>query len=152
MELKIKEHPFLGIKVREDGAVLLPDNRAVPRFTLHWTYGNLELQGYRRVKIQGKTYKVHRLVAETFIDNTENKPTVDHIDRNKSNNNVSNLRWATSKEQKENTITVINRARFSVRECEDKRQYQKEYEAANRSYINKRHREYMRSRREAANG
>lgn len=152
MELKVKEHPVLGVQVREDGAVLVPDNHSVPRFTPHWTYGGLNAQGYRRVTIEGKSYKVHRLVAETFIDNPENKPTVDHIDRDKSNNNVSNLRWATMKEQTENTSSVINRAPFSVRECEDKRQYQKEYEAANRSYINKRHREYMKRRREAANG
>lgn len=152
MELMVKEHPILGVKVREDGAVLIPDNRGVPRFTPRWTYGSLEVRGYLRVKIDGKGYKVHRLVAETFIENPENKPTVDHIDRDKTNNNVSNLRWATMKEQRENTSSVINRAPFSVRECEDKRQYQKEYNAANRSYINKRHREYMRRRREAANG
>ena len=152
MELRIKEHPFLGIKVREDGAVLVPDNRSVPRFMLHWTYGGLNVQGYRRVKIDGKTYSVHRLVAETFIDNPDNKPTVDHIDRNKSNNNITNLRWATSREQTENTIRVISRTKFSVRECEDKKQYNKEYEADNRSYINKRHREYMRRRKEASHG
>ena len=50
-----------------------------------------------------KACKVYRLVAKAFIPNPENKAQVDHIDRNKQNNNVTNLRWATSSEQKCNT-------------------------------------------------
>lgn len=48
---------------------------------------------------------VHRLVAIVFIPNTENKPTVDHIDNEESNNNVINLQWATELEQAQNIIT-----------------------------------------------
>lgn len=46
-----------------------------------------------------KTAKVHRIMAEEFIPNTENKETVNHIDGIKSNNSISNLEWATRHEQ-----------------------------------------------------
>jgi hypothetical protein len=46
-----------------------------------------------------KTFYIHRLVAFTFLNNEDNLPTVDHIDKNCINNNVSNLRWASYKTQ-----------------------------------------------------
>ena len=51
---------------------------------------------------------VHRLLAEAFIQNSENKPCVDHKDGNRLNNSISNLRWATYSENNSrfNTIGV----------------------------------------------
>jgi len=51
-----------------------------------------------------KTLKIHRLLALHYIPNPENKPHIDHIDRNKLNNNLSNLRWASFSENSINRI------------------------------------------------
>lgn len=45
-----------------------------------------------------KSFLVHRLVAQHFLENPEGKPVVDHKDRNCFNNHVENLRWATHRE------------------------------------------------------
>lgn len=61
-----------------------------------------ERNGYLSVDLYSdgkrKTKSVHRLVAETFLPNPDNKPEVNHIDGNKYNNDVSNLEWVSSKE------------------------------------------------------
>ena len=62
--------------------------------------------GYRKINLTNcdgsKGFLIHRLVGEAFILNPENKPEIDHIDRNPINNNVSNLRWVTDYEQMTN--------------------------------------------------
>ena len=52
-----------------------------------------------------KFMRIHRLVALHYIENPKNKPEVDHWDNNKQNNNISNLRWATSSENQLNKRT-----------------------------------------------
>ena len=64
--------------------------------------------GYLYVRLSHNQRKVlkslHRLVAETFIENSGNKPEVNHIDGDKGNNKVSNLEWVTSKENSEHAV------------------------------------------------
>ncbi len=67
---------------------------------------SIDTHGYYKVSLckdkKNKTCKVHRLVAEAFIQNPDNKRNVDHIDNNRLNNHVENLRWATIKENSQN--------------------------------------------------
>lgn len=69
--------------------------------------------GYFFVSLRknGKTFQksIHRLVAETFIANKDNLPCVDHIDGTRTNNNVSNLRWCTHKQNLNYPIAVKRR-------------------------------------------
>ena len=67
-------------------------------------------KGYCQIPLckngEQKMFKVHRLVAEAFIPNTENKPQIDHINTNRSNNRVYNLRWVTQSENMNNPLTL----------------------------------------------
>lgn len=54
----------------------------------------------------GKVYRRSRIIAGLFIQNTENKPFVDHINTNRTDDRVENLRWVTAKENSNNPITL----------------------------------------------
>ena len=57
-------------------------------------YGYLNVGLWKNNKV--KTYLVHRIIAETFLPNSDNLPCVNHKDENKLNNNAENLEWCSS--------------------------------------------------------
>lgn len=118
----VRPHPTLqGVLARSDGSVFLPESGFHPA---KWTYGYETPYGYRSVKIRGRKYLVHRIVAESFHENPENLPTVDHINRIKSDNRPENLRFASYKTQATNTVKVDRElASLGVRKCEDTNAY-----------------------------
>lgn len=73
---------------------------------------NLDAQGYFHVRLYNddsiKLIKVHRLVASYFLPNFEDLPIVDHIDGNKQNNDVINLRWCNHSNNGMNRIKQAN--------------------------------------------
>ena len=85
---------FEGYKVSNFGNVMGKKNTILKPYCNTDLYHQLTL--YKDKKY---TKTIHRLVALAFIPNPDNLPTVDHIDRNKSNNNVNNLRWADRQTQ-----------------------------------------------------
>lgn len=61
---------------------------------------------------ESKSRYYHRLLAEAFIPNPDNKPEIDHIDRDRTNNSLSNLRWVTKQENMLNTELGISGERY----------------------------------------
>lgn len=83
--------------------------------------------GYMNVvlckKGKSKTYRVHRLVAEAFIPNCDNKPHVNHKDYNRKNNCAYNLEWVTSKENCNYSLCHQPKIRRTRRDCKSGERY-----------------------------
>lgn len=101
-QLDIISDKFKGYKINRSGEVIGPRKKLSTQY---------DINGYAIVKIRGKYFRIHRLLSSIFIPNLNPKicTVVDHKDRNRVNNNLSNLRWCSIKENANN----INRPKFS---------------------------------------
>lgn len=101
---------FKKIEGFEDLYTIYSDGRVYSERTGKFLKPSNDRGGYQQVDLrrngEHNRKTVHRLVASAFIPNPDNKPQVDHIDGDKTNNDVSNLRWATQKENINNPITL----------------------------------------------
>ena len=81
--------------LRKDGQKYHRKERILKTWVDRCGYLQVSLYDKKRKK---KTCKVHRLVCEAFHENTDNKPQVNHINENKTDNRAVNLEWCTAKE------------------------------------------------------
>ena len=102
----------------DNKVIVTSDGRVFRRYPVNRKYPEKGFTGFREVNLRNnysgyllvgvgsrKTAYVHRLVARAFIPNPENKPAVDHINGNKLDNRIENLRWVTPKENNNNPNT-----------------------------------------------
>lgn len=103
---------YVKVLVSNLGRVKVKDNPS---------YGTLRKNGYYDVKVLNnkekkyKSFRVHRLVCLTFLENPENKPFVNHKDENRSNNKLENLEWMTNKENVNYSLNLNNRVKENKR-------------------------------------
>lgn len=78
-----------------------------------------QTDGYIFIKLDGKPYKKHRLIAQQFIPNPNNLPQVDHINRDRADNHLINLRWVSCSINSQNKSSFNGRTNEYVDDIPD---------------------------------
>lgn len=99
---------------------------------------HIEKRGYFVIRLsKNKTnhsFKIHRLIANAFIPNPENKRTINHIDGNKLNNSISNLEWATDSENLQHAYDTGLKPKKPINQYTLGKSFIKEWESAQQIY------------------
>ncbi|UOR05845.1 HNH endonuclease [Hymenobacter aerilatus] len=108
--VKISNHS-LGLPLQEDdNYTVFTDGTVYSEKRRKYLKPGTNKGGYKYFGIctngKSKSQLAHRLVANTFIPNFNDSPQIDHIDHNRQNNNVNNLRWVTNQKNQFNTSSV----------------------------------------------
>ena len=139
--VKINDDNFIKIQVgsdfrfvegTEENLVVSDQGEVLKRYPKSCRYGGRRdyyqvvnvkpnASGYLQVNvpIRNTTTLVHRLVAEAFIDNPQGYTEIDHLNRNKSDNSVTNLRWVTHSENMSNSSKHKRRSSWKNIVAED---------------------------------
>ena len=93
---KLKEHDDYEININYPHQIRKKSNRKIIKETFDKVYG------YLLCTFNQKLYRKHRLIAEQFIPNPENLPQIDHINHNRTDNRIENLRWVNNSDNIKN--------------------------------------------------
>lgn len=115
LELREEVYKFLNsdnrVIISSKGKVLIKSNKGFYRLMKTFK----DLQGYDCVNLQNRTYLVHSLVAQVFLDTPSGLLSqIKHINGDKSDNSVSNLRWYSPEEEWRNIRAVKSRTSESA--------------------------------------